>query len=135
MQLRQKKERELGEVYDRRLENMRKRNGEFMTHDALASDAPRVIAYVKTADEVGRFYQEMQRNDQAETAYRLVFNALSVVTGLSDSEVLDEYAGTLEHYQALLIELKKPDEAARVEEAVKGVRNKLSEISKVRAAQ
>lgn len=133
LQRRQNKERELEQVYDRRLENMRKRYGEFMTPDARTSDVPRFIAaYVKAAGEVGRFYEEMKKNDQAATAYSLAFNALSVVTGLSDTEILEEYAATLEQYQTLLIELNKPDEAAKVEEAIQGVRKKLSEIGEIR---
>jgi hypothetical protein len=79
-----------------------------------------LVAYVRAAADVAGFYKEAGNKTQA-AAYRQALNALPAVSRSTDHDLIFNYGMTLLEYRTLLLELKKPKEAAVVEEAVKAI--------------
>jgi tetratricopeptide (TPR) repeat protein len=83
-------------------------------------------AYVRTVAEMGESYLSRKMNAQAEAVYAQAFAYSPLIRGRSyDAKVLEMYANSLEKYEALLRELNKPVEAAKVKPDIESVRNKL----------
>jgi hypothetical protein len=83
-------------------------------------------AYVQTVTEMGESYRSRKMNAQAEAVYAQAFAYSPVIRGRSyEAKVLEMYANSLEKYEALLRELNKPAEAAKVKPDIESVRNKL----------
>lgn len=121
---------EADQLVTRRLNNMARRFGEVSKQPASVQDEPRfTAAYGATLYDIGFIYKDKQ-GDQAETSYRLAFNALSLVQKSTDPDVLSHYASLLEVYEALLVAQQKPDEAAKVKEAAKDLLAKEAELEK-----
>jgi hypothetical protein len=90
---------------------------------------------VHTLTEIGESYLSRKMNAQAEAVYAQAFAYSPLIRGRSfEPKVLEMYANSLEKYEALLRQLNKPAEAAKVKPDIESVRDKL-DAEKSRQAQ
>ncbi|MGH9871095.1 MAG: hypothetical protein ACRD9S_01370 [Pyrinomonadaceae bacterium] len=124
------KETERDQIFSRRLKNMARRYTEITKQpDGIQDETQFLDVYGRALSAVGEFYKGKDQ-DQAEVAYQLAFNALDLVKRSTDPSVFDTYAYILENYGALLLQQNKSGEAAAVNDAAKGLREKQAELEK-----
>jgi hypothetical protein len=122
------KQAELEQTYARKLETMTELQTQFNNSYYRGDDyAPFTAAYYRTVREVGEFYLKKDKV-RAETIYRLAFADPPKLGLLRKADQVEDYAVALETYQALLRELKKADEEAKLEELIKAARARQQEL-------
>ena len=116
-------------IFSRRLQNMGERYGEVINRPGALPDERFSETYMLALVSVADFF-EGHNADQLETAYRLAFNALNLVKDSTQPDVLDTCASLLERYGTFLDGHQKPDEAAKIKEAAKNLREKQAALEK-----
>lgn len=123
--------KDVDQVFGRRLKTMTKRYGEVMKQPAGSGDEPRFIeAYGQALFVLALFYKQVKNQNQAEATYRVAFNALDLMKKSIDPITLEQYANVLNDYAALLADQKKPAEAATVKEAVNSILARKEEMDR-----
>ena len=89
--------------------------------------------YLNAVEALAFFQSNVRKNDiEAEKTYEAVPAAYDyIANNVYNSKTLENYALTLDHYQAFLNKLNKPERAAAVAEKAKGVREKLGQFDKI----
>ena len=89
--------------------------------------------YLNAVEAMAFLHSSVRKNDlDAETTYEAVVAAYDyIANNVYNSKTLETYALTLDHYQAFLNKVNKPEKAAAVGEKAKGVREKLGQFDKI----
>lgn len=132
---REKKQPKIDETYETWLASMNKYIKLYANPNPSRAWTGFLGAYMHAVAEIGESYLSRKMNAQAETVYAQAFAYSPLIRGRSfDPKVLEMYATALEKYEALLRELNKPAEAAKVKPDIESVRGKL-EVERTRQLQ
>lgn len=121
---------ELERIYTSRVELLQRRRTEFEPIGYRTEDYPLFMAgYVKAMAEAAEFHLAKNDKVRAEAIYSLAFkDPLQIVSRFRSASQLDNYASALEKYQSLLRELKKPAEAAALDDQIKRTRTRQKDL-------
>ena len=92
--------------------------------------------YLNAVEAMAFFHANVRKNDlDAETTYEAAVAAYDyIANNVYNSKTLETYALTLDHYQAFLNKLNKPEKASKalaVGEKARGIREKLGQFDKI----
>ncbi len=94
------------------------------------------LLYLEAVNNLAGFYETRQSKPDAAAVYLQIFTRITgVLENVVDPVILGAYAATLEKYLALLRDLNKLGEVAKVERVVVAVRARQNELERIRTLQ
>ena len=126
----QHKPNELERIHTSRVKLLQRRRAEFAAVGYRTEDYPLfLVGYIRAIREAADFHLAKDDKVGAEAIYRSAFtDPPDVVDRLRSANNLNSYASTLEQYQLLLRDLKKPSDAAKLDELIKRARARQKEL-------
>ncbi|HEY8185138.1 MAG TPA: hypothetical protein VIF64_03660 [Pyrinomonadaceae bacterium] len=92
-----------------------------------------VSEYLNAIEAAAYFHSNVRKNDaQAEAVFQPAFTSFDYITGnVYNAKVLETYALTLDHYQALLNKQNKTGDALKVADKTRSLRDRLGQFDKI----